>query len=114
MLSISFCDILYDFIKDYSIDTSKGTYIGIWNGDEVIVSSSNELNIETNIGVDGGRGTDVCSVSIEKGIISIGNKDYIANESPIQVVVYDNNYKKVVDNVNLCITKDNIVGIKRP
>lgn len=100
-------------IADYGIDLSKESYIGIWKGTDALFSSSNDSTVELGIGVDGGRGTDLCRVSIDANTLSIGNTEYCSSESLIQIVVYDNNYKKVIDNVNVQFDSDDSVLLSR-
>ena len=88
--------------------------MGIWNGEKNIVFASDELNIESDIGIGEGRTTDRCKISAESQVINIGGIDYVANESPIQIVVYDNNYQTVVDNVNIQFNSDDSVVLCRP
>ncbi|MDO5702165.1 MAG: hypothetical protein Q4G47_02275 [Lachnospiraceae bacterium] len=104
---------MYLFMSEYKVDPEKETYIGIWNYDKALVSTSKRLNAKAKIGVDGGRGTDACKVSVESGFIRIAGVDYTADKSPIQVVVYDSNYKEVVDNVNLVPGDGDAVEILR-
>ena len=111
---ISFRNPLLTFFDNYSIDISKDYYIGIWSADNPIVFSSDELYVESNIGSGGGGPTDECKVSVELQVINIGGVDYVAKESPIQVVVYDNNYKTVIDNVNIIIESDDSIVLYRP
>ncbi len=112
--NISAKNALDIFFRDYSIDPAKKTYIGIWNGGNAVVSTSEDLYAESEIGADGGRTLDVCKVSGQSHSINIGGTDYRADESPIQVVVYDNTYQKVLDNVNLIVDSDGSVVLKRP
>lgn len=105
---------MYNFLKDYSIDTLQEAYIGVWSGERAIVSTSHKSSVEANIGVSGGRGTDICTVSTEEEIINIAGVDYVADRSSIQVVVYDNNYKRVIDNVNIHVDVDDLVMLQRP
>ena len=111
---ISLNNPLLTLFKDYSIDISKEHYIGIWNAEKPIISTSDELNAESNIGVGGGRPTEACKISLESQVINVGGIDYIASGSPIQVVVYDNNYQSVIDNVNIIINSDDSVVLCRP
>lgn len=100
-------------ISDYGIDSSRDAYIGVWKGTDALFSSSDDLTTEMEIGVDGGRGTDSCKISVETDAINIAGEDYCANGSSIQIVVYDNNYKKVIDNVCVQINSDDSVLLSR-
>ena len=105
---------LHSFIKDYQIDNARENYIGVWVGESVKVATSDTLEIETQIGIDGGRGTDKCLVSLNSNSIIIGETDYSIDDAKIQVLVYDNNYKKVIDNVMLEIDSTNSIILRRP
>ena len=83
-------------------------------GESVKVATSDTLEIETQIGIDGGRGTDKCLVSLNSNSIIIGETDYSIDDAKIQVLVYDNNYKKVIDNVMLEIDSTNSIILRRP
>ena len=111
--SISTNSHISNLFNDYDIDDFSNSYCGVWVGHSPILTKKNDKNCEVSIGVDGGRGSDVCRISVDTGI-NIGGTDYYADESPIQVVVYDNNYKKVIDNVNVVFNKDDSVVIVRP
>ena len=86
-------------IKDFDIDITKGTYIGVWSGDKSIISLSDDLSASVNLGVDGGRGTVPCSIDIGTSKLLIGKRNYYMKDADIQVLVFDNNYQKVIDNV---------------
>lgn len=105
---------LYQFMKDYKIDYGKKSYIGVWTGETSLVCTSDELSADFSIGVDGGRGTVPCRVEIESGKILIGEEDYSIYDSAIQVLVYDNNYQKVIDNVTFNINTEGTVELQRP
>lgn len=72
---------LHSFIKDYQIDNARENYIGVWVGESVKVATSDTLEIETQIGIDGGRGTDKCLVSLNSNSIIIGETDYSIDDA---------------------------------
>lgn len=100
-------------MEDYDIDLLKEHYIGIWEGDTAIISSVDDLDAEADIGVDGGRGTDKCIISLNDGLLSIADVNYYNAESSIQILVYDNNYKKVIDNVLIELGPEDELTMKR-
>ena len=53
-------------------------------------------------------------VSLNSNSIIIGETDYSIDDAKIQVLVYDNNYKKVIDNVMLEIDSTNSIILRRP
>lgn len=91
---------LTEFFTRYEIDAASDLYIGIWNGDQCLFASTDGAPADVEIGVDNGRGSDQCIVNVgHTSKLSIAGNDYDMNKSGIQIVVYDNNYKNVVDNV---------------
>ncbi len=101
------------FLSDYSIDPARDHYIGAWKDADALYSSSDELETELYIGVDGGRGTDLCKLSITPNKINIGGVEYSDDNAPIQIVVYDNNYKEVIDSVRIQFTTEDTVVLNR-
>ena len=101
-----------DFLNRYDLN-GHGMCM-VWVGESCIVSANDSGLLETNIGVDGGRGTDTCIVSIGKNpYLKIQDKDYYMGNSKIQIVVYDNNYREIVDNVSIDWDTQNIIYITR-
>ncbi len=99
--------------EKYGIDMSMEHYIGIWRGNEALLTSPGDTKIETAIGKDGGRGLDQCIISLEDRQLLIEDTNYYKAESPMQVLVYDRNYKRVIDNVSIKISSDDSVILKR-
>ena len=99
--------------EKYGIDMSMEHYIGIWRGNEALLTSPGDTKIETAIGKDGGRGLDQCIISLEDRQFLIEDTNYYKAESPMQVLVYDRNYKRVIDNVSIKISSDDSVILKR-
>ncbi len=83
---------------------TREKYTGIWNGANCLFSSTSGEAAELKIGINGGRGRaqDQCNVSTD-GII-IAGEDYTRRDALIQLLLYDNNYKEVIDNV--CVLMD--------
>ncbi|MDE7059086.1 MAG: hypothetical protein K2P03_10385 [Lachnospiraceae bacterium] len=89
-------------------------YIGLWNSDECIFSTNDEESVEQGIGVDGGRGLTPCIITSGEGsMLCIGDTDYYHQDADIQVIVYDNNYKQIIDDVNIQIVDDKEVHLIR-
>lgn len=101
-------------LRDCNIDKNLDSYIGVWNGNDVVDEKYNESSMDFILGVDGGRGTVPCHVDLSCNQIKIGEAELPANDSGIQVLVYDNNYLKIVDNVVLSIEDENSVVMARP
>lgn len=107
-------DILNSFIEKYEIDMTQKYYIGLWNSDECIFSTNDEESVEQGIGVDGGRGLTPCIITSGEGsMLCIGDTDYYHQDADIQVIVYDNNYKQIIDDVNIQIVDDKEVHLIR-
>lgn len=104
---------LMTLLYDYEIDLSQKHYMGVWKGDNAIYSSVDDEVAEVKIGVDSGQGKDTCQLLSELGVINIEGVEYSSDESKIQVVIYDNNYKKVIDYVNLIIERADSVILNR-
>ena len=103
----------YKMLTDYGVDYNGETYVGVWSGTEVLYGSGNAPETESELGVDAGRGTDTCKIDVDS-CINIAGKDYVADESPIQIVVYNNIYKEVIDNVNIAVDSADSVKTVRP
>lgn len=104
---------IINLIDFWNIDWDRDYYIAVWEGSYSVYASYDEIESELSIGIDGGRGKDNCKISAENSTINIGGKDYLSDGAPIHIVVYDKNYKKVIDNVNLHILPDDSVVVKR-
>lgn len=113
-LDIDIKNPLYQFMKDYGIEQSYNTYIGVWIGDKAVVSTYDENTANFSIGVDGGRGAVPCSIEIDSDKLIVGESDYSISDASFQVLVYDNNYQKMIDNVLLSINSDDTVELIRP
>lgn len=100
--------MFHSFLEEYDIDVSKDNYIGIWQGKKKINTSSKEESMSVNIGTNISHESIKCEVSNSNNSITIAGAEYKADKSPIQVVVYDKNYNKVVDNVNIRIKYDSV------
>ena len=99
-------------MSKWGCDMSHRNYVGIWQGTNNVFSSTGEENFEGDIGVDGGRGTIHCNVKAgNEPQINIGDDNY-KKEDGIQIVVFDNNYQCVVDNVNICADGEKICIIR--
>lgn len=89
-----------NFLNRYGLNAGQNHYIGVWQGATCLASSNEEEELEVQIGVDGERGMDTCSVSIgQEAYLKIKDVDYYILDAMIQIIVYDNNYREVMDNV---------------
>lgn len=113
-VNINMRNPLYQFMEDYDIDHSYKTYIGVWEGDKSKLSMYDESNADFSIGVDGGRGVVPCTVDLELNKVIIGETNYSIYGDGIQVLVFDNKYQQLDDNVLLCVNSDDTVEIRRP
>ena len=97
---------LQRMLDDWKIDTTESTYIGLWTNGKCRFSSNEEEEYEYDLGVDGGRGKVKCCLSVgEIPQMLIGDTDYYQNVNGIQVLVFDNNDQKVIDNVVIRINE---------
>lgn len=102
-----------NFATDYGIDTTKKAFVGGWRGTGVFVADYDSLKFEGNIGASAGQGNDRCFVSIPDKEMSIAGTNYYDARAEIQIIVYDYNYKVVLDNVLLGIGADGTVTLNR-
>ena len=105
---------MHYFFKQYSINPQEKHYIGLWNEKAALCLSHNDMFHEEEIGISVGLGRDLCKISIDTGEIFVGNVNYTIDNSNIQVLVYNNHYKNIVDNVTLLIDPDGSVSLYRP
>ena len=97
-----------EMVEKYGIDPEAGALAGAWSGEEMLGLSYDEEMVELNVGVDGGRGSWKCRISIPDQIIRIGADNYFVPGEKNQIVIYDNNYKKAIDRVYVDLTEDSI------
>ena len=64
------------------------------------------------IGVDLGRGSWRCQISVPEELLLIGNDNYFVPGQKNQILIYDNNYEMPVDRVFVDLTEDG-AGIRR-
>ena len=102
------------FLKAYGIDETADHYIGIWFCTRSVVSSHEDLRGQCEIGIDNGRGTDTCIVSVgDLPQLSVAGTDYCNPLALIQILVYDDNYKSVADCVTVSINDNGQVQLSR-
>lgn len=108
-------DLAFDFIlAKWGIDEVQNNYIGIWQGQTALFYTNSNESFEGEIGVDGGRGMLSCRVSTgDNPQILINETDYYNDLGGIQIVVFDNNYQKVIDNVNIYVNENGISLVRQ-
>ena len=108
-------DLAFDMILEkWRIDETGKNYIGIWQGETDLFCSNSNESFEGEIGVDGGRGLTSCSVHAgDNPQILINETDYYNNLGGIQIVVFDNNYQKVIDNVNIYVSERGVSLVRQ-
>ena len=105
--------VFKSMISKWGIDMTQTNYVGLWWGDNCIFSSNGDESFDGYIGFDGGRGATKCTVS--SGInpqISVNEMDYFNDLEGIQVIVFDNLYQKIIDNVSLRIDENGVELIR--
>lgn len=110
--AISVTNPFREMAGKYGIDPEAGCYTGAWSGGELLAMSYGEEPTELNIGVDGGRGAKRCRLSLPEHLMRIGADNYCIPGENNQILVFDNNYEKVIDRVYVDLTEDS-VGIRR-
>lgn len=93
----------------WEIDLTQSNYIGIRKGENNLFITDKENIYEGAIGINNDRYTIPCFISIgENPSISINGINYYNNLEGIQLVVIDNNYQTVVDNINVYIEENKV------
>lgn len=85
--------------------------VAIYDGGNYVDSTDGARILEMPIGIDGGRGTDDLVVDLkgESPRIAIAGDNYYKEEGELQVLVYDRNYKEILDNIVISIQEDKII-----
>lgn len=111
----TFHDKAFDeMLSDWKIDMAQTVYIGLWTGEEGKFSSNKNEELIEEIGIDGGRGTVKCSlIAGDDPHMLVGGVNYYSNLGGIQVIVFDNNDQKIVDNVTIRSGEKNRVELVR-
>lgn len=105
---------LSSFISEYGIDMSKEHYIGVWSGKKCLFSTNGDDSADVKIGVNRGRGSDKCKITTgADSQFMINDVDYSKTYPGIQVVIYDNNYKIIVDNVVIQVDVEGNIDLVR-
>ena len=92
----------------WGIDTAQPNYIGIWQGERNLFST-NDDSYEGEVGLIKRGYTIPCMVNTgENPQISVDDIDYFNNLPGIQILVIDNNYRRVVDNVNVYVDESGV------
>lgn len=85
----------------WGIDFSQTNYIGIWQGEKCLFSDNSGKAYEGDIVKKGGVNI-TCSVNAgETPQIIIDETDYYRPTTGIKVLIYDNNYREIMDNVTI-------------
>lgn len=89
-------------LNGWGIDKAGTVYIGGWQEEDNTFSYYDSDSFDGEIGVDGGRGTVSCNVILDEvPRILVNGADYGGSREGILMVVFDNNYHRVVDHVNV-------------
>ncbi len=100
---------LKKMLSKWEMDMSKSSYVGVFSGNTCIFSSNEGETYYGNLGVDRGRGTKECTVSAgENPQMIIDGTDYYSEAEGIQIIVFDNNYQKIVDHAVLSVSGEEV------
>lgn len=106
-----------NLLEKWNINSDdNGNYLRVNCGDEVIFEekTSDELQYNGYLGVIDGLGQIPYEVHIgDEMSLLIKDTEYILNDNEITLLLYDNNYKKVVDRLAFSVTDDGAVKIDR-
>ena len=104
------------FVKETGMSLDEKYYVGIFSGESVAAENSNDNSVtyEGCIGITGGDQSSCLITSGEKGAyIVIDGIDYASKIEGIQIVVFDNNFMRIYDVVNLKMDKSGNVYLER-
>ncbi len=86
----------------WGIDLTKDNYTGVWSDGKIIYQVNTDESYQGKLGVDGGNGTVSCSANAgDTPQIKIGDINYFKGTDGFHLVVFDNNYHKVVDSIEI-------------
>lgn len=92
---------LYELTERYGIDLNADTYLGFNNAGEALINTSEETAATAEATVASGRAKINIDMSLDDGRLMINEEDYYDKAADIRVVIFDNNYRKVIDSVTV-------------
>jgi len=106
-------DALYHkFIFAHSMNDCTN-YTGVWKGGNCIFMSTEMESTDLSIGVNGNRGRGQDNCVIAAGRVQIAGVDYTLDKALLQIIIYDNNYKEVIDNVSIVCDDNGEIRLER-
>lgn len=105
-------------LANWGVDVSdENHYLCVSCGNQIIYSEEKEGAIDYVglLGVVDGLGQVSCEVQVsnEEIKLTVGDKDYTSASDGICVILFDNNFKKVVDSLVLYVNGDGIIRVER-
>ena len=98
------------------LDSETGYYLRISSGDEIVAleEQTDVIDYSGSLGVIDGLGQVPCEVMIDDDMkLIIGDYQFNPIQEGIQFVLFDNNYKKVVDSLILIVGLDGSMHMVR-
>lgn len=113
----SLCNRDLQLLKKWGLTPStQEKFFRISNGKEVDVLEEQSESIEYSgwIGVIDGLGQVPCKVSMDGGyILSVGNQVFDIDSGSIQFILFDNNFKEIVDSFQIQVDNAGALYMKR-
>lgn len=105
-------NVMFHFMKEYSISPTGDSYVGIWTNKKAVVSKYNDLSAYAEIGSFMAQREKV-SILAETGDIHIGEADYTIPNADIQIIVFNRTYNKVIDSIAVTVKGEHSVVMRR-
>ena len=99
-------------LNKWGLQQGDSNYIRVLKGTEFLYSNKDDGNVwtESTLGIWADT-RYVASVENSDSIITVADKDYLANSSGLNIVVFDNNYRMVVGHLTLKVSEDGTIDI---
>lgn len=99
-------------LSKWGLKQGDSNYIRVLKGSKVIYSNKEDDNVRVD-GILGIWDDTRYSASVESlpSVITVADKDYLANKTDLNIVVFDNNYRTVVGHLTLEVNENGNVEI---
>jgi len=107
-------------VTRYALERDVPCQAGVWvlkkkTDEEKDVDGAQDAQVYL-IGTNGGaeRPQDACVIHVGQAGLTIAGEEYDEPEAAVQIIVYDNNYHEVLDNVLLSVDEEGKLRMDRP